>query len=134
MTGMHLLQGLNFSVAQGGDILHRVCSLSIGWTKAPWDTLRGSTQSSGAILSKSNWISYQNLCPGTYEHWRARVLGLPFSPAVMPPAVVDASTGFTLLIQSEILKEAFAPELQNNDRPFMATLVKDFLEQGDLEA
>jgi len=70
----------------------------------------------------------------TYEHWRARVLGLPFSPAVMPPAVVDANTGFTLLIQSEILKKAFAPELQNNDRPFMATLVKDFLEQGDLEA
>src|SRR2546425_1804628 len=66
MTGMHLLQGLDFSVVQGGDILHRVCSLSIGWTKAHWDTLRGSTQSSGAILSKSNWLSYQNLCPGTY--------------------------------------------------------------------
>src|SRR6266851_568537 len=66
MMGMHLLQGLDFGVAQGGDILHRVCSLRIGWTKAHWDTSRGNTQSSGAILSKSNWILYQNLCPGTY--------------------------------------------------------------------
>ncbi len=70
----------------------------------------------------------------TYERWRARVLDLPFSPAVIPPAVVDANTGFTLLIQSETLKKAFSRELDGNERPFMAAVVKNFLEQGDLEA
>jgi hypothetical protein len=70
----------------------------------------------------------------TYERWRARVLGLPFSPAAIPPAVIDANTGFTLLIQSETLKKAFATELERNDRPFMEALVKNFLEQGDHEA
>src|SRR2546425_7264594 len=67
MMGMHLVQGLDFGVAQGGDILHEVCSLNIGWIKAHRDTSMGRMQSSGAILSKSDWISYQNLCPGTYE-------------------------------------------------------------------
>lgn len=64
---MHLVQGLDFGVAQGGDILHEVCSLNIGWIKAHRDTSMGRMQSSGAILSKSDWISYQNLCPGTYS-------------------------------------------------------------------
>src|SRR5687767_7844371 len=50
MMGMPLLQGLDFGVAQGGDILHQVCSLRIGWIKAHWDTSMGRTQSSGAIL------------------------------------------------------------------------------------
>src|SRR6266436_7132224 len=67
MMGMHLVQGLDFGVAQGGDILHEVCSLNIGWIKAHRDTSMGRMQSSGAILSKSDWISYQNLCPGTYH-------------------------------------------------------------------
>jgi hypothetical protein len=69
----------------------------------------------------------------TYERWRARVLDLPFSPVAIPPPVVDANTGFTLIIQSETLKKAFAKELEDNDRPFMATVVQMFLEQGDLE-
>ena len=40
MMGMHLLQGLDGGVAQGGDLLHRVCSRSIGWTKAHWEYLK----------------------------------------------------------------------------------------------
>jgi hypothetical protein len=70
----------------------------------------------------------------TYERWRARVLDLPFSPVAIPPPVVDANTGFTLMIQSDTLKRAFARELADNDRPVMVTVVKTFLEQGDLEA
>jgi hypothetical protein len=52
----------------------------------------------------------------------------------IPPPVVDANTGFTLMIQSDTLKRAFARELADNDRPVMVTVVKTFLEQGDLEA
>ena len=62
---MHLAQGLDFGVVQGGDIFHWVCSLSIGWATAHWATSRGSTHRRGVILSKFNGISYQNLCPGT---------------------------------------------------------------------
>src|SRR5437868_1744697 len=66
MLGMHLVQGLDVGVAQGGDILHAVCSLNSGWIKAHRGISMGRMQSSGAILSKSDWVSYQNLCPGTY--------------------------------------------------------------------
>src|SRR5262245_66554086 len=69
MMGMHLVQGLDFGVVQGSDIFHWGCSLSIGWTKAHWDISKDSTHRSGAILSASNGISYQNLCPGTYDCW-----------------------------------------------------------------
>ncbi len=69
-----------------------------------------------------------------YHRWRARILDLPFSPAVIPPIVVDANTGFSLILQCPTLKQAFTKELEGNDRPFMVSLVKDFLEQGDLEA
>lgn len=68
-----------------------------------------------------------------YQRWRARVLGLPFSPAAIPPVVVDANTGFTLLLQSATLQKAFAPELTNNDRPFLLEVVRSFLTDSDLE-
>ncbi len=70
----------------------------------------------------------------TYQRWRARILDLPFSPAAIPPVVIDANTGFSLIVQCPTLKQAFTQELEKNDRPFMADLVKNFLEQGDLEA
>jgi hypothetical protein len=54
MMGMHLVQGLDFGIVQGGGILHQGCSLNIGWRKAYCDTSMGHTQSSGAILSKSD--------------------------------------------------------------------------------
>ena len=38
MMGLHLLSGRDCGVAQGGAILHWVCSRSIRWTKAHWDT------------------------------------------------------------------------------------------------
>jgi hypothetical protein len=44
MMGMHRVQGLDCGVAQGGDILHRVCSLSISGTKAHWDTQWAGTK------------------------------------------------------------------------------------------
>jgi hypothetical protein len=65
-----------------------------------------------------------------YQKWKARILQAPFSPAIAPLEVVDASTGFTLLLKSPIFKEAFASELQQNDRPFMERAAKRFLQQN----
>jgi hypothetical protein len=64
-----------------------------------------------------------------YQKWKARILQAPFSPAIAPLKVVDANTGFTLLLKSPIFKEAFASELQQNDRPFMERAAKRFLQE-----
>jgi hypothetical protein len=68
-----------------------------------------------------------------YQKWKARILHLPFSPAVVPLTVVDANTGFSLLNSSPIFKAAFKNELENNDRPFMKSALTDFLRQEDTE-
>ena len=57
-----------------------------------------------------------NLTGIAYQKWKARILYLPFSPAALPPASIDANTGFVLFLKSPTLKEAFRPELEANDR------------------
>jgi hypothetical protein len=68
-----------------------------------------------------------------YQKWKARILRLPFSPAVIPLEVVDANTGFVLFLRSPIFKDAFAKELEGNDRPFVETAVREFLREENLE-
>jgi hypothetical protein len=69
-----------------------------------------------------------------YQKWKARILRLPFSPAVIPLSVVDAQTGFILFLQCPIFKSVFAAELEGHDRPFMEAAVKDFLREDSMEA
>lgn len=59
-----------------------------------------------------------------YEKWKKRILNVPITPAVLPLQVVDANTGFTLLLQSPIFKKVFEKQLEANDRPFMTEAVK----------
>ncbi len=49
-----------------------------------------------------------------YQKWKASILHLPFSPAVIPLDVVDANTGFVLFLNSPIFKKAFVRELEGN--------------------
>jgi flagellar biogenesis protein FliO len=67
-----------------------------------------------------------------YQKWKARVLHAPFSPAVIPLKVVDANTGFTLMLNSPIFRKAFSKELEANDRQFMESIVR-LLGQGSEE-
>ncbi len=67
-----------------------------------------------------------------YQKWKLRVLNAPFSPAVVPLRVVDASTGFTLLRASPVFKDAFSKELEEKDWPFMES-VTGLLQQEDVE-
>ncbi len=69
-----------------------------------------------------------------FQKWKARVLHLPFSPAVIPLTVVDANTGFSLLVKTPIFKTAFTQQLTDNDRDFMKTAVEDFIKEEDHEA
>ncbi len=69
-----------------------------------------------------------------YQKWKARILHLPFSPAVIPLDVVDANTGFVLFLNSPIFKKAFVRELEGNDRKFMKSAVKLFLRHEDTDA
>ncbi len=62
---MPLLQRGQFGIGEGRDILHRGSALRVRETKASWETSRGRPERHGTILSKSDWISYQNLCTGT---------------------------------------------------------------------
>jgi hypothetical protein len=80
-----------------------------------------------AIISAVVGIS-ATLVGVAYAKWKARILRLPFSPAVVPLKLVDADTGFVLIAQSPILKEAFASQLAD-DRPFLERVTKDFLTQ-----
>jgi hypothetical protein len=68
-----------------------------------------------------------------YQKWKARILHLPFSPAVIPLEVVDANTGFVLLLKSPTFKAAFARELEANDRDFMKSAIEEFLRQENME-
>jgi hypothetical protein len=81
-----------------------------------------------AIISAVVGIS-ATLVGVAYAKWKARILRLPFSPAVVPLKLVDADTGFVLVAQSPILKEAFAAQLVGHDRPFLEGVAKDFLTQ-----
>lgn len=67
-----------------------------------------------------------------YQKWKLRVLNAPFSPAVVPLRVVDASTGFTLLRASPAFKDAFSKDLEEKDWPFMDS-VTGLLQQEDVE-
>lgn len=69
-----------------------------------------------------------------YQAWKARILHLPFSPAVVPLQLVDANTGFSLIQQSPIFRKSFEAELLNNDRPFLKSLIDEFLGQPDADA
>lgn len=75
-----------------------------------------------------------NLTGMAYQKWKARILHLPFSPAVLPPALVDANTGLVLFMKSPVLKEAFRPELEGNDRPFMEEATHAFLREERMDA
>ncbi len=66
-----------------------------------------------------------------YQKWKARILQAPFSPAELPLKVVDANTGFSLLIASPIFKQAFMQQLQDNDRPFMQKIVDLCIKEAD---
>lgn len=69
-----------------------------------------------------------------YQKWKARILHLPFSPAVIPLAVVDANTAFTLFLGSPLCKAAFRDRLAGQDRPFMLQAMEDFLKSDDYDA
>ena len=69
-----------------------------------------------------------------YQKWKARVLRAPFSPAELPLKTIDANTGFSLLIACPSFKQAFMPELQGNDRPFMQSVIDLSLREADTDA
>jgi hypothetical protein len=68
-----------------------------------------------------------------YQKWKARVMHLPFSPAVLPLTLLDANAGFTMLAGSPIFKAAFARQLEENDRPFMKKAAEDFLREASVD-
>jgi hypothetical protein len=69
-----------------------------------------------------------------YQRWKARILHLPFSPAVTPLQVVDANTCFVLFLKSPILKAAFSDALSANDRPLIKEAADGFIREADTEA
>jgi YbgC/YbaW family acyl-CoA thioester hydrolase len=69
MMRMHLLHRGHVGIGEGRDILHRGSALRGRETKASWETAIGRPERHGTILSKSDWISYQNLCTDTYVHY-----------------------------------------------------------------
>ncbi len=81
----------------------------------------------GSIVGVSS-----TLVGAAYAKWKARILKLPFDPAVVPLKLVDADTGFALLLASPIFKKAFEQELKGSDRPFMEKAVRKFL-RGDVD-
>lgn len=68
-----------------------------------------------------------------YGRWKARIMHLSFEPADLPIERVDANTGFTLLVDSPIMKEAFRNELEANDRRFMENTAEELLATEDLD-
>jgi len=69
-----------------------------------------------------------------YQKWKARILHAPFSPAELPLKTIDANTGFSLLVTSPIFKKAFMQELQDNDRPFMQSMIDLCIKESDTNA
>jgi len=70
------------------------------------------------------------LVGNAYEKWKNRVLNVPITPAILSLKVVDANTGFTLLLGSPIFKTVFTKELEGNDRPFMAKAAELLTQQN----
>jgi hypothetical protein len=94
--------------------------------------LLGGTGPALAVIATVVGVGVK-LVGSAYTKWKVRVLNVPLTPAVLPLKVVDANTGFTLLLQSPAFKAAFAKELNENDRPFMGR-VTALLGQDDVEA
>lgn len=78
-----------------------------------------------AIISTVIGIS-STVVGGLYEKWKARILHLPFKPALIPLKVEDADTGFVVLVKCKIFKEVFKKELEGMHRPFMEKAAKEF--------
>lgn len=74
------------------------------------------------------------LTGAAYERWLARVLDAPYTPALFPPSVIDANTGFVLLRKSPGFAAAFAPEIERGDRQFVNEFVRVALSDGGSEA
>lgn len=64
------------------------------------------------------------LAGAAYDRWVARVLHAPYTPELFPPSVVDANTAISLVLQSPILRDAFAAELDRGDRRFFGELLE----------
>ena len=58
----------------------------------------------------------------------------PYTPALFPPTVIDANTGFVLLRRSPKFAAAFAPEIQQGDRAFILDFVQTALSDTGSEA
>jgi len=95
-------------------------------------TVLGGSVPALAIITTVVAVSVK-LVGTAYEKWKKRVLNVPLVPAVMPLRVIDANTGFTLLLQTSIFRKVFGPELEGNDRPFM-TKMADLLGQADTQS
>lgn len=74
------------------------------------------------------------LTGAAYERWMARVLAAPYTPALFPPTVIDANTGFVLLRKSPRFAEAFAEEIRQGNRQFIAEFVAIALSEAGSEA
>ncbi len=61
-----------------------------------------------------------------YSRWKARILNMPFSPAVAPLKPVDADTCFFLMMQSPVLKKGFQTQLKARDGVFLEKAMTDF--------
>lgn len=74
------------------------------------------------------------LTGAAYERWTARVLDAPYTPALFPPAVIDANTGLVLLRKSPRFAEAFAEEIRRGDRAFILDFLAIALSEAGSEA
>jgi hypothetical protein len=65
-----------------------------------------------------------------YQKWKARILHMPFSPAAgLTLEPVDDNTGFMLLRQSPLFREAFQAQMENPK--FLKDAVNDFIGNAD---
>lgn len=83
----------------------------------------------GSIVGVATTVKAQ-----VYDRWKRRVLHLSFEPTDLPIERVDANTGFTLLVNTPIMKEAFREELEANDRSFLEDTAEELLSTGELES
>jgi hypothetical protein len=74
------------------------------------------------------------LSGAAYDRWIARVLDAPYTPALFPPTVIDANTGFVLLRKSPGFATVFAPEIQQGNRAFVLSFVQMALSESGSEA
>ncbi|OAI06499.1 hypothetical protein A1353_08665 [Methylomonas methanica] len=65
-----------------------------------------------------------------YQKWKARILHMPFSPAAgLTLEPVDDNTGFMLLRQSPLFRDAFQAQMENPK--FLKDAVNDFIGNAD---